>query len=695
MADTYSLEAPVSNVDVSSANANLLFSSLAAGAISVGSNDAVLGYQVVVELTSSVIEVRSNNAQLSSPSIVGLTSSITVSSGPASLRLLVGGYPPSTPPTTRSFQPPSYRVEKTTAMNGRTVRQIMCSKPSEALLTLEYINVSDTLAEEVLIAYDQSYGTRYGFRLPPEVLTGAGSELLGYINMTGTTLRWFYAAAPSVESVVKGICNLSVQLRARLELSGSNPVAPGYPSQLSALPSLINVTSRTADLTAIPGPANLVIGQPYQGGYFAGYISETANGVATHALIVAPSATGATGTGYTVTTNKAWKPAGTTTTGASSIFNGRENTDAIIAAGLINHPAAEFCVNLTIGGYTDWYLPSDLELQIAYANLKPTSTQNVTNAGTLNDYSVPQRTSAFTTTNPAQTTVAAFQEGNSQAFSSANHWSSSQSLEAEVGGSAPQYAKNRTFNNGNQNNTLKSVTYAVRAFRKVAIPSSGAEPPFSNVSLLLHMNGSNNSTVFTDSSINGFTLSTFGDAKISTAQSKFGGSAGYFDGSGDYLTCPTSSTVFNFGSGNFTVEAWVYVANVSGVKTIAGIWPNDAGASWRFLVVGSSIQFLWRLTTNTSDGAGSSSCLTANTWAHVAAVRNGSTVTLYCNGISVGSKSIGTSLIRSASSALQIGRNEDSNTWFMNGYMDDLRITRNVAFYTSNFTPPSAPFPDS
>jgi hypothetical protein len=123
------------------------------------------------------------------------------------------------------------------------------------------------------------------------------------------------------------------------------------------------------------------VGEAYGGGFFAGYISHTADGNPTHALIVAPRATGATGSGYTLSTNLQWKTANTTTAGTTSDFDGAANTAAMVTAGIADHPAAEFCVNLSIGGHTDWYLPARYELDIAYFNLKPGTQVNDTQAG--------------------------------------------------------------------------------------------------------------------------------------------------------------------------------------------------------------------------------------------------------------------------------------------------------------------------
>jgi len=84
---------------------------------------------------------------------------------------------------------------------------------------------------------------------------------------------------------------------------------------------------------------------------------------------------------------------------------------------------------------------------------------------------------------------------------------------------------------------------------------SAADEHYNSVSLLLNANGADNSTVFTDTSPTPKTVTAVGNAKISTSQSKFGGSSMYFDGTGDYLTSP-SSTDFDLG-GTYTVEFWV------------------------------------------------------------------------------------------------------------------------------------------
>jgi hypothetical protein len=214
-----------------------------------------------------------------------------------------------------------------------------------------------------------------------------------------------------------------------------------------------------------PFPA--VIGEAFGGGYFAGYISHTADGNPTHALIVAPRATGATGTGYTLTTNLAWKTANTTTAGTTSPFDGAANTAAMVTAGIADHPAAEFCKNLTIASFTDWYLPARYENEIAYFNLKPTTELNNfsgAEVGTrgLNPYAVPARAATYTTAYPAQTYVTSF-NSSAERFE-ANHWSSTES--------AATTAWRIAFANGREDNSIgstKTTAYSVRAFRRIAL----------------------------------------------------------------------------------------------------------------------------------------------------------------------------------------------------------------------------------
>ena len=211
------------------------------------------------------------------------------------------------------------------------------------------------------------------------------------------------------------------------------------------------------------------------------------------------------------------------------------------------------------------------------------------------------------------------------------------------------------------------------------------DPSRSNVSLLLHGNGTNGSTTITDSSPTPKTVTAVGNAQISTAQSKFGGASIAFDENGDYLTLASNPNLA-LGSGDFTIEMWVY-------STATGVTQNflDARASSTGYAVqkNSSNEITFY-----SEVAGSfivNAALTANQWVHVAIVRSSGTITLYLDGTSADT---GANTSNYTSQIAVIGARFSKNQQYYTGYIDDLRITKGIARYTANFTPPAAQFPD-
>ena len=220
------------------------------------------------------------------------------------------------------------------------------------------------------------------------------------------------------------------------------------------------------------------------------------------------------------------------------------------------------------------------------------------------------------------------------------------------------------------------------------------DPDFANVSLLLHGDGTNGSTTIVDSSSSSKTVTAVGDAQISTAQSKFGGSSIYFDGSGDGLTCAASPS-FDFGTGDFTVEFWLYqIATGINVTVI----DNNYATAPNFTLQSASSSLNFSLYLNgLSTVITESSSHSLNTWHHYAIVRNGTSapnVRIFRDGTSVatgtytGNVGNGSAIYRIADTFTGAGRD-------FPGYIDDFRITKGVARYTANFTPPTAPFPDA
>jgi len=221
--------------------------------------------------------------------------------------------------------------------------------------------------------------------------------------------------------------------------------------------------------------------------------------------------------------------------------------------------------------------------------------------------------------------------------------------------------------------------------------SVAADPYYNNVSLLLHGDGTNGSTTIVDSSPSPKTVTAVGDAQISTAQSKFGGASIAFDGTGDYLTIPGTS--FDL-PGDFTIEAFFLLNNArSEDETIVGKWDDPLLRSWLLNVRASSVIFALGQS-GAIDAFQPSATIASNTWYHIAVSRAGSSIKIFLNGSQIGTTYTSSYNCTSSAQDLAIGINLDADRTPLDGYIDDLRITKGVARYTSNFTPPTAPFPE-
>jgi hypothetical protein len=183
-------------------------------------------------------------------------------------------------------------------------------------------------------------------------------------------------------------------------------------------------------------------------------------------------------------------------------------------------------------------------------------------------------------------------------------------------------------------------------------------------------------------------LETVGNAQISTTQSKFGGSSMYFDGTGDYLTAPASPNN-NLNIGDFTLEFWVYRANLTGDVDPIGCG-NVSTTGYQVRIKGTTgyVQFLviGGATITTTTG------IAATTWTHIAIVRSGTTVKIYINGTDGGGSGTVGNSGTVTTELLVVGANRYDYSNTLNGYMDDVRITKGYARYTASFTPPTAAF---
>lgn len=208
---------------------------------------------------------------------------------------------------------------------------------------------------------------------------------------------------------------------------------------------------------------------------------------------------------------------------------------------------------------------------------------------------------------------------------------------------------------------------------------------YNSVSLLLHGNGSDGSTTVTDNSPSPKTVTAVGNARIRTAQSKFGGSSLYCDGSGDYF----SLTGVSFGTGVLTVEGWLYVVETGKTNTLIDTRNADITTSGFLLYVRSTTN---KLTVGTGSPfvATEGSTTVTTGWHHIALVRTGGNFYTYLDGVLEATVANSATL---SNTSWRIGNTWDASA---NGevYIDDLRVTSGVARYTSNFTPPARAFPD-
>lgn len=208
---------------------------------------------------------------------------------------------------------------------------------------------------------------------------------------------------------------------------------------------------------------------------------------------------------------------------------------------------------------------------------------------------------------------------------------------------------------------------------------------FSNVVLLMHMDGSHGTTNFVD--VKGKTVTANGNCAISTQSSRFGGSSAYFDGDGDYLEVAIGAD-FDVANIDFTIEAFINHSSASGSQCIIGTAGGNAGYGFFFGLSSSKPYF------EVTGGAGvaGSYDVSLTTWHHYALSVVSNNFYFAVDGQVERRPKPGNWL---NSGLLKIGvLGHPSFPFPYTGYLDGLRITKGIARYTSNFTPPASPFPN-
>jgi hypothetical protein len=229
----------------------------------------------------------------------------------------------------------------------------------------------------------------------------------------------------------------------------------------------------------------------------------------------------------------------------------------------------------------------------------------------------------------------------------------------------------------------------------------GGDPYWSDVSFLLETALPSS---ITDAS--GKTITNSG-VTVSSSVYQVGTSSAYADGSSYLYASP--DTDFNFGTDDFTMEGWFYLTADAAVNpagrrdaTIMGCWP-DAGlvTAWNIFILGDASTTGAALVLDTFSGGVesyqiASTTINKNTWTYFAVVNQSNTATIYVNGVAVSSGAF-TAPVNSGGNAMRVAALQQGNApRFYNyfpGNLQQLRITKGIARYTADFTPPAAPFP--
>ncbi len=235
------------------------------------------------------------------------------------------------------------------------------------------------------------------------------------------------------------------------------------------------------------------------------------------------------------------------------------------------------------------------------------------------------------------------------------------------------------------NSYMKGYLSNMRLVKGTALYTSPFVPPVAPLTAIsgsVLLMSANNSGFVDYTGKNDF--ETVANAQLSTTVSKFGNASMYFDGTGDYLTIRTSP-LLDFGTGDFTVEFWWYSTSVA---TDQGFLGGGAGC----------YDFVWRTSTgfnlgriNTAFDSTFAYAPNVNIWYHVAYCRSGTSLRVFVNGTQVGSTATNSISYGTNGTTAVIGGSTTADR-LMTGYLDDFRITKGYARYTSSFTPPTSAF---
>jgi hypothetical protein len=255
------------------------------------------------------------------------------------------------------------------------------------------------------------------------------------------------------------------------------------------------------------------------------------------------------------------------------------------------------------------------------------------------------------------------------------------------------------YNTTNVDRQLNGYMAGIRMLKGTALYTADFTPPTSpptnitNTSLLLN---------FTNAGIYDNTgkaiIQTVADAQVDTTIKKYGEGSIQLDGTGDYLAMNThQAESFIFGTGDFTIEFWYYVSGGLGnAVALFDMRPSGGQGAYPcvFLSTSSPTFHIYYFVTNSARIIGTATTA-LNTWYHVAVCRSGGSTRMFKDGVQDGSTYSDSNNYINAAGRPFIGGNANAvgaNT--LQGYIDDFRITKGIARYTTTFTPPPRAFPN-
>ena len=319
--------------------------------------------------------------------------------------------------------------------------------------------------------------------------------------------------------------------------------------------------------------------------------------------------------------------------------------------------------------------------------------KNYPNANAINFYNSGLSLNGGTVTSNQWYHVAATRSGSTTRMFVNGELKASSSTAFTFTTGQPWLVGDRPAGASGANYPFNGYVCGARVINGTALYTAAFTPPTSpptavtNTALLLNFTNA----AITDGTMKN-NLETVGNAQVSTSIVKYGAGSMAFDGTGDYLTSNAATTnLYAFGTGDFTIEMWVYFNGVASIQCVYDSRPTSTQGAYVLIYLNSDGTL--RYFVSSADRI-TSSALSASTWYHVAVSRINGSTRLFINGTQAGSTYTDSTSYLNASGRPWVGINAfTTNTQGLNGYIDDLRITKGIARYTANFTPPQVALP--